>query len=530
MIKLKFQAETPAPSRRHRPALLLLLLVLVPVLALVGERWRGQWALKSWKRQMMAKGEIFDAKQLWPPPSPKSQEFSNRLARVTEQLPRRLSNYAGQMSGIVLEKPGAGRRGSQAMEPQMFGNGTSTNSWQDLDAILRDGQTPLQSLREMMKDPPPAMSYDLVKRLENDSIPSFVSVRVAAQALHSAAMDDLHHGNLTGAMESLEALSGVVKLYGEDPTLVCFMIRIAVLGLSIDAYWDALQAEGWTEPQLDVLQQASRCDKMLSQMPRTMVGERVWRIHQLYWFRSHSYRDWVSRYLPFYQSFGMSVPRSETAGVVGLCRQWVFHPIWSFAWADQEELNYLHAMQADIETLRWSAEQGSWLGLRQQMDASHRNYRSPAAGWRFYTALPLVDHFSGIIGSSPVPAPIYPHANFSRTWLTTMKYLTLNQMVTTVIALKRYELRHGRLPPTIASLVPDFLNEAPRDFMDGQPLRYQISRDASFTLYSVGKDGEDDGGNPTSEDLGKRQQNDNPWAGRDWVWPHATACAKAGAS
>src|ERR1019366_9441275 len=39
-------------------------------------------------------------------------------------------------------------------------------------------------------------------------------------------------------------------------TLVAQMIRVAVAGLGLATTWDALQAPGWTEPQLERLQKA----------------------------------------------------------------------------------------------------------------------------------------------------------------------------------------------------------------------------------------------------------------------------------
>ena len=42
-----------------------------------------------------------------------------------------------------------------------------------------------------------------------------------------------------------------------------------------------------------------------------------------------------------------------------------------------------------------------------------------------------------------------------------MKNLTLHQMVSAAVALKRYELRHGQLPQSLALLVPEFLAQAP---------------------------------------------------------------------
>ena len=206
MIKLTSEAETP--SRRSRLPRLFVLLVLVAVAALVVERWRGQWALTSWKGHMTAKGEIFDAKRLWPPPSARSLEFSNRLAQAISELPPRLANYAGQLSGIVQEQPGEGRRGSQEPSPPIAQKGTSTNTWGELDALLGQAQPALESLHELMKDPPSNMCYDVVKRLEEDPPPNFVRVRVVAQSLQAAAMNDLHRGDLTAAVRDLGTLLG----------------------------------------------------------------------------------------------------------------------------------------------------------------------------------------------------------------------------------------------------------------------------------------------------------------------------------
>jgi hypothetical protein len=83
------------------------------------------------------------------------------------------------------------------------------------------------------------------------------------------------------------------------------------------------------------------------------------------------------------------------------------------------------------------------------------------------------------------------------------------------LALKRYELRHGQMPPDLGALVPAFLVEAPRDMFDGKPLRYRLRDGGGFLLYSIGKDANDDGGDakPPSE------KNFNWTQGRDLVWP-----------
>jgi hypothetical protein len=95
--------------------------------------------------------------------------------------------------------------------------------------------------------------------------------------------------------------------------------------------------------------------------------------------------------------------------------------------------------------------------------------------------------------------------------------------VIAAVALKRYELRHGKLPATLASLAPEFLTEVPHDFMDGQALRYRLNGDGSFALYSVGEDGRDDGGDPLPAVSGENRQNASIPAVRDWVWPREVA-------
>ncbi len=53
--------------------------------------------------------------------------------------------------------------------------------------------------------------------------------------------------------------------------------------------------------------------------------------------------------------------------------------------------------------------------------------------------------------------------------------------------------------------------------MSGQALCYRVGANGSFALYSVGEDGQDDGGDanpPPGSKLGL-------WEGRDAVWPSA---------
>lgn len=77
--------------------------------------------------------------------------------------------------------------------------------------------------------------------------------------------------------------------------------------------------------------------------------------------------------------------------------------------------------------------------------------------------------------------------------------LAARQISLGVIALARHHLAEGQYPETLDSLVPRFLPNLPRDpFADNAPLRYEAV-DGGFRLYSFGIDGEDDAGDPDTD-------------------------------
>lgn len=61
------------------------------------------------------------------------------------------------------------------------------------------------------------------------------------------------------------------------------------------------------------------------------------------------------------------------------------------------------------------------------------------------------------------------------------------------IALERFRVASGRYPTTLGELVPAYIADVPLDSTTGGPLIYRVSENG-YTLYSVGNDGEDNGG------------------------------------
>ena len=69
----------------------------------------------------------------------------------------------------------------------------------------------------------------------------------------------------------------------------------------------------------------------------------------------------------------------------------------------------------------------------------------------------------------------------------------LNRATDAALGVARYRLKHGKTPTELGLMVPMFLPEVPKDPFTGEPLRYRVEKDG-FVVYSVGKDGVDDGG------------------------------------
>ena len=76
----------------------------------------------------------------------------------------------------------------------------------------------------------------------------------------------------------------------------------------------------------------------------------------------------------------------------------------------------------------------------------------------------------------------------------------------TAIAVQRYGQANGHYPVTLDELIPDYLDAVPVDPFDGQALRYKTI-DAGFVVYSVGEDGQDQGG--AKRDKSKKYTEDN---------------------
>jgi hypothetical protein len=73
----------------------------------------------------------------------------------------------------------------------------------------------------------------------------------------------------------------------------------------------------------------------------------------------------------------------------------------------------------------------------------------------------------------------------------------LTRLLAIDLAIRGYEARHSAVPDRLDQLVPEFLDAVPADPFTGGPFVYRAAETGpGFVLYSVGPDGQDDGGKP----------------------------------
>ena len=224
-------------------------------------------------------------------------------------------------------------------------------------------------------------------------------------------------------------------------------------------------------------------------------------------------------------------------------------PLWEglhqHAWSDEQLAHFTrvlsrsHLLDSLALSLRSERNNAMHLPLSSLKEKQYGPYRLMPEGWWHQNLVnyagmhqpvlrAIASHSSPAFLSnlkasgelSPPPALFSPYRFVAWELLTAHQKLTANtarsanaiRLALTACALERHRLAHGAYPDSLTALVPTYLPAIPLDVIDGAPLRYRLNPDATFTLYSLALDGDDDQGHraPTGS-------NDLTTDG-DWAW------------
>jgi hypothetical protein len=105
--------------------------------------------------------------------------------------------------------------------------------------------------------------------------------------------------------------------------------------------------------------------------------------------------------------------------------------------------------------------------------------------------------------------------NMSRAIQTAAQNQTLVNEALLACALERHQLVYGCYPETLHCLVPEFLPQVPPDIIAGHSLKYHLTEDGQYVLYSVGWNATDERGVPGTKGVARFDVEKG-----DWVWPY----------
>jgi hypothetical protein len=373
--------------------------------------------------------------------------------------------------------------------------------WPDLREELNASEDRMETARPAVVSGP--IRFEPIgSRLPDPLLPYLADLKNLATTFGVATVLALHDGKQDAAWTNLLAVTCLATGYSPEPIEVSQLVRFGCMGIAFDATWSALQAPGWTEAQLATLQRRWEALELWSGLPETAAYSRANTVGLIQLER----REPIFDGMPF--SEVVRHPRDAWAAVVRYWSRGKYRRQGSY---EDEKAVVLYYRDRELE-LRRAVQAGTWAEMRQLPGVTHF---VPFVSTNSSRALMMMNMRQLAVSAQGRGVGLPGRAAEAE---------ARRRLVVTALALERYRLRHERYPESLADLTSELLNTLPADFMDGQPLRYRVTDDGHFLLYSVGLDCVDNGGQmrrpgergmpsgPSLEDFGSPQ-------GIDMVWP-----------
>jgi len=483
---------------------ILLALVIVIVVFFLFERFRGQILLAGFRRELAAKGEKLHPQELSvsvPEADNGAHAFheaNHEVAKGTvlpDHLPPKMRIVA---SGRAI----IGFKETEWIEDNV------TNRWQQMKLDLQTNALVFARIRAALEMPHFNNNLDYSQGMDL-LLPHLVGVKSLCAWFGAENQLAIQHSNNRDALISLVALAQLPRALEEDRLLISELVRIAVASIAKMSLWEALQSDVMTEEDLEAVQKAWAAQTFVKNMAQGLEGDRIYSdasfdlmrnsnektMHAFYGLEAWFPVDEEDR--PWWERSVRALPWGET--LVDLIKKEIYCGVWRFAWSHQAQYRGMKELQRLTEITRLGTANKSLANLQPEVEKLEAEFTPKS----FYDRLRF-----------PLGNPIFTLSSSVRK---AMQAETERSIVLCAIALKRYLLRRGKYPASLDALVPKLISSWPVDYMDGKPTKYRLNSDGSFTLYSVGVDGNDDGGDASLPP--EKPKSRNLWNRKDFIWP-----------
>lgn len=419
----------------------------------------------------------------------RQQGFKTDLTEFDFPVPYELRARAGLLA--MVGHAGQARRpdnlsfmtpvGSNAAIVVWKQNRSASHSHEDLWPILRESLSGTRVLSVNRPDLDAVCEAALTGPIRFDLnggagnallLPPLAALKNLAQTLGTRAVLQLHDGNRDAAWTNLLASTRLVTAWESGPAEIAHLVRYACAAIVFNVTWQTLQAGGWADDRLAYLQQEWESAGFLQGLPETAAFTRASVVATCQLER----RQPLALGLTLQSS--LRSPRSAWYGLSDYWRRRRYRQHGSY---EDEKALLLYYRDRELE-LRRAMRSPTWSEMRSLPGVTNQ---VPFQSKHSSSALSMLTTRQLMLNAQLPPQGLLGRAADAD---------ARRRLILTAIALERYRSRHGSYPKTLEELVPELLKNAPVDFMDGQPLRYRLTDDSRFVLYSVGLDCTDDGG------------------------------------
>ena len=438
--------------------------ILLAALVAQSLKWAGRSGWENWKAKWEVKGEKFDIASVIPPKVPDHQNFAK-------------SQFFAPLFDHEVDSPTF----NEARDRFDIKTASSLRyAWRKgkhRDFVVWESafyESDLAKLADDLKRPHCRFNI----RYEDGFaavLPHLSTMKNAATLFALSSAQRLSKGDTTGAWQ--DTLNGI--RLGEqlrtEPFLISQLVRIAILEINFQTYWEGQVNRQWSAEQLTAFQETFQSIDLLAGMESAIRAERNMINH---WFTSVAQEG--------IQTQGLVDELNSSLG---------FFPAFFF-YGNQYQINRILTEiilpGIDVSNHRLNVHQF------KKMEEEMLDLKSSFLPFRHAIALmmlPGLDKYALKVSQTQA---------------------ALDQSAI-VAALERYRLAEGSYPEKLAALMPKFIAKIPGDLFHEQGLVYRINEDNSFTLYSTGYNGTDDNGEffigGESIDFAKG----------DWPWPQKVA-------
>lgn len=523
-------------------------LITLVVLFYVEEDWRGARVWSATRRDLQARGENLDFRDFIPPPVPDDRNlalaplFTRLFQYEVDPQTRALTfNHGAQWyendTYKLFDGMPFGRAKSGQPRP-VTANWTSSH-FLDLSVVQRYYQqrpefphaaqpqasaddvllaltryAPLLDELAQASAERPQTRFPVNWTLRpswNIGLPHYNTLQLLTTTLRLRAVAELNVDQTPAARRDIMQMFRLRQAIEHDPTLIAALVDSTCLNLLIQPIWEGLAARRWSMEDLDTLRDGLRKINVLRGYQQGIRGgERAsvaagWPEDLQKVARAQEF----AKLLPRMSGKENGVPTSSLER--GL---WATLPYWPKGWYEQNTAFVCRSFQED------------WIDAVDPVNHRVSPTRSNGAE-QLMKDTPLTPET--LFAKAVLPV----FSGLSKTFAKTQ--VTVDQAII-ACALEQYYLRHHAYPATLAALTPECLDRVPADVIDGAPMRYRLTVDGRYQLYSIGWDEQDGGGTmewPADRKwrrtgggvpAGQEQPFPSPSKDRgDWVWQYAPA-------